>query len=396
MDEEIVIEDELGRDLAVRAPVALGVTPQVGAGELKARLDVIREAMEQAMVRDVDYGVIPGTDKPTLLKPGAEKLAVLFQLDVQLVNEKHFDGGHLTVISKATVYHAPTGARLGFGEGMCSTREKKYAYRQQSRLCPACGAAAIIKGKAEYGGGWVCFKKKNGCGAKYADDDSAITGQTVGQIDNPDLPDSWNTILKMSEKRGRVDAILAVTGASALFTQDIEDAVVPVPGADEAAETDDWVAPKDWPELAKRLGERIGADEAPVWMAELAVKGYAAERIGAVVSNPEVPDETKADLWRRVCRVLHDFDTAEGDVQLRPDHRAFVAGVFHTAFDKALDLDGPAWSLSPTEADSRPQKDAVMGERANAPGEHTTPEDTAGAQPVGGEPVDADGNPIAF
>jgi hypothetical protein len=37
-------------------------------------------------------------------------------------------------------------------------------------VCPKCGAAAIIKGKAEYGGGWVCFKKKGGCGAKFAYD----------------------------------------------------------------------------------------------------------------------------------------------------------------------------------------------------------------------------------
>lgn len=39
------------------------------------------------------------------------------------------------------------------------------------KKCPACGStSAIIKGKAEYGGGWVCFKKKGGCGAKLADD----------------------------------------------------------------------------------------------------------------------------------------------------------------------------------------------------------------------------------
>ena len=32
------------------------------------------------MQRDVDYGVIPGTSKPSLLKPGAEKLLRLFNL----------------------------------------------------------------------------------------------------------------------------------------------------------------------------------------------------------------------------------------------------------------------------------------------------------------------------
>ena len=36
--------------------------------------------------------------------------------------------------------------------------------------CPGCKKqGAIIKGKAEYGGGYVCFGKKGGCGAKFTD-----------------------------------------------------------------------------------------------------------------------------------------------------------------------------------------------------------------------------------
>jgi hypothetical protein len=209
-------------------PSTLGVTPVVKAGELVERLDVIREAMDSAMQRDVDYGVIPGTAKPTLLKPGAEKLSVLFQLDVQLVNEKRWGPeDHLTVISHATAYHVPSGARLGYGEGVCSTRERKYAYRKQERACPACAKPAVIKGKAEWGGGWLCWKKRDGCGAKFGDGDQQIEGQEVGEIDNPDLPDLWNTAVKMAEKRARVDVVLAVTGASALFTQDVEDSQEP-------------------------------------------------------------------------------------------------------------------------------------------------------------------------
>lgn len=36
--------------------------------------------------------------------------------------------------------------------------------------CPSCKkTGTIIKGKAEYGGGYVCFTKKDGCGAKFTD-----------------------------------------------------------------------------------------------------------------------------------------------------------------------------------------------------------------------------------
>ena len=245
-DAEVVEERTVGAPPAVPptpgtaieapTPAGLAVKPGVEAPELVARLDVIREAADNAMEKGVDYGVVPGTDKPTLFKPGAEKLSVLFQLDVQPVNEKMWeDGGHLTVVSRAEVFHAPTGVRLGRGEGLCSTREKKYGKRKQDRACPKCGAEKIKRSKypprdnpsAEPG--WYCFEKIGGCGANFAAADESITSQSVGEVENPDLPDTWNTVVKMAEKRARVNAVLAVTGASALFTQDLED-TAPVEG----------------------------------------------------------------------------------------------------------------------------------------------------------------------
>lgn len=233
LEGEVVDELPAKAEVVTATPRELAVVPEATADDLVKRLEVIRLAMEQSMKEGLDYGVVPGTSgKPSLFKPGAEKLTALFQLDIQVENEQQWDGNHLTVTSRATVFHAPTGTRLGHGEGLCSTREKKYATRRASRVCPSCGVAAIIKGKAEYGGGWVCFKKKDGCGAKYPDGDTAIEGQEVGEIENPDLPDTWNTVLKIGQKRARVDAVLAVTGASALFTQDVEDFVpnTPDPG----------------------------------------------------------------------------------------------------------------------------------------------------------------------
>jgi hypothetical protein len=218
---------ERGAELStqmVRAqpPTTTEITPQATAGELVKRLELIEEAMRTAMKKGIDYGVVPGTDKPGLFKPGAEKLAVLFKLDVQPRNELIWGPGqHLTVISRATVYHAPTGTRLGYGEGICSSQERNRAYRKQERTCPNCEQPAVIKGKEEYGGGYVCWHKKGGCGAKFPDGDQRIESQEIGEIENPDLPDQWNAVDKMSKKRAYVDATLSVTGASAIFTQDI-------------------------------------------------------------------------------------------------------------------------------------------------------------------------------
>lgn len=201
---------------------------------IKHQIQVIQEVMAGAMVKDTHYGVIPGCgDKPTLLKAGAEKLCLTFRLSpTYVVTKTDLGGGHREYEVRCTLTHIPSGSVFGEGVGICSTHESKYRYRKAERTCPSCGKATIIKGKAEYGGGWLCFAKKGGCGAKFGDDDETITSQQVGRVDNPDIADSFNTVLKIAKKRAHVDAVLTATAASDIFAQDLED----LPHAEVAAE----------------------------------------------------------------------------------------------------------------------------------------------------------------
>jgi hypothetical protein len=112
---------------------------------------------------------------------------------------------------------------LNEGVGSASSYESKYRYRNAGRVCPSCGKDTIIKGKQEYGGGWICFAKKGGCGAKWEDGAAEIESQEVGKIQNPDLADVANTVLKMAKKRAQVDCAIALARVSDMFTQDIED-----------------------------------------------------------------------------------------------------------------------------------------------------------------------------
>jgi hypothetical protein len=215
-------------------PIAHSVSGALSAAELQSQFALIQQVAREAMQPGVDYGYIPGTEpkseeerkfkKPALFKPGAEKLLVLFRLgpDYDIV-DKERDGDHLTITSKCTLTHFPTGQRVGSALGSCSTLESKYAYRHGSRACPECGAGSIIKGKEEYGGGYVCFAKKGGCGAKFADGDDRIEGQQIGKVANEDKADQYNTVLKMSNKRALIAATLNATAASAIFSQDILD-----------------------------------------------------------------------------------------------------------------------------------------------------------------------------
>jgi hypothetical protein len=109
------------------------------------------------------------------------------------------------------------------GLGCCSSFEGKYRWRDSKRICPTCHKETIIKGKEEYGGGWLCFKKNGGCGAKFNDDDPVIMDQLIGRVENDDLATIKNTVFKIAKKRAKIDATLAATRSAGRFTQDVGD-----------------------------------------------------------------------------------------------------------------------------------------------------------------------------
>lgn len=216
-----------GKEQAVQLynePKSVHVSDHASIDDLKDQVQVIQQAMKSVMKNDEHFGVIPGTNKPTLLKPGAEKLSLLFRLAPKYaVDRFDMENGHREYEVRCTLVHINTGNFIGEGVGSCSTMEKKYRYRKAGRVCPECGEESIIKGKKEYGGGWLCFQKKGGCGKKWKDGAKEIESQSAGQVENPDIADAYNTVLKMAKKRAHVDAILTATAASDIFTQDVED-----------------------------------------------------------------------------------------------------------------------------------------------------------------------------
>lgn len=195
------------------------------AEKIQRQVNLIQEVMAKVMKEDVHYGKIPGCGpKPTLLKPGAEKLSTTFRLAPYYeIRRGELGDGHREYEITCTLKHINTNMIISQGVGSCSTMEGKFRFRNTEKKCPECGAEAIIKGKKEYGGGWLCFKKKSGCGAKWQDGDAVIEDQADGKTEHDNPADYYNTILKMAKKRAHVDAVLTATAASDIFTQDIED-----------------------------------------------------------------------------------------------------------------------------------------------------------------------------
>jgi len=207
---------------------------------LKSQIEAInrfQELVHRFLIDGQDYGVIPGVSKPGLYKPGAEKITKLLSLaDTYEIMDKVEDWNKplFRYMIKCTLtWH---GEVISEGMGECNSMEAKYRWRDAKPVCPVCGEETIIKGKKEYGGGWLCWEKKGGCGTKWPDGDSSIEKQATGKVPNDDIYSIINTILKMAEKRALVDAALHAGRLSNVFTQDIEDlndneAVGPKPAA---------------------------------------------------------------------------------------------------------------------------------------------------------------------
>jgi hypothetical protein len=227
-------EDAAARESPVDALVRIEPAQFMPAMSIESaveRYNAVTEFVGRVLRRDVDYGVIPGTEKFTLLKPGAEKLTTFFGLSTRFRLLERIEDWTGAAHDGEPFFYYLYRCQLHRGDwlvaeadGSCNSREQKYRWREAQRVCPECQQAAIIRGREEYGGGYVCFRKKGGCGAKFLIGDQAIESQPVGRVPNPDIADQVNTIQKMAQKRSLVAAVLIAVNASEFFTQDVEDA----------------------------------------------------------------------------------------------------------------------------------------------------------------------------
>ena len=180
--------------------------PALTSNELLARVNRIHEVQQKVMKRDVDYGIIPGCQKPSLYKSGAEIILQTFELAAIPEQDDVKDLGSADEIRYrviAPIVHVPTGRVVGHGVGECSSSEDKYKWRkmvcqQEFDETDPTHRRAVWK----HGKGGIPYQAK--------------------QIrTNPS--DLANTILKMAKKRALIDGTMTVTAASRNFTQDVED-----------------------------------------------------------------------------------------------------------------------------------------------------------------------------
>ena len=189
---------EKGKEVAVKEQHSTDVARVI------SRSQKVEEITGSVMKAGMHYGKIPGTPKPSLWKPGAEKLCMTFEFSERIDQVDDLSTDDECRIRTIVGIYSKEGALIAQGIGEASSNEEKYKWRasigdEEFDATPA--DRRRIK-----------FKKDKDTGKIYK----------VKQI-RTEIADERNTIAKMSHKRGFVAGTLIATAASDTFTQDIED-----------------------------------------------------------------------------------------------------------------------------------------------------------------------------
>lgn len=172
------------------------------AQDMKNHVQRIQEVQRSVMKPNVHYGQIPGTNKPTLYKPGSEVLLMAFHIAIEpeIQDLSSPDEVHYRVLARGI--HQTTGITMGVGVGECSSTEEKYKWRKA--VCDEeFEDTPTDRRRLVY---------KRGSSGHY----------TIKQI-RTEAADMRNTCLKMAKKRAQIDFTLTALAASDIFDQDLED-----------------------------------------------------------------------------------------------------------------------------------------------------------------------------
>lgn len=179
--------------------------------ETLKKVKSLQATLKNILVNNHDYGTIPGCgDKPTLLKPGAEKILMAMGLtsNYELIEhtEDFRDKGFFAYTVKCVLLK--NGIKITEGLGHANSKEKKWAKEFVYEKDLDLGADKELLKKKKFNG-------NNGTFYKY-------------EVD-ADANSKANTILKMAKKRAQIDAVLTVASLSEIFTQDFDDLPVEEP-----------------------------------------------------------------------------------------------------------------------------------------------------------------------
>lgn len=167
----------------------------------------IIERVKPLLIEQVDVYTLPGMKKPSLGKPGAEKLAAVFGLRASFKVDTETaqmmgDVGKTYVAYVCTLTH--NGEFAGEGRGATFVELSRTNYKNMNAR-----EFAVVQATLDPSD----YQVKQGQYGQYY----RVKEGTVFD------PLALNKAIKMAQKSAFVDAVIRTTGMSDLFTQDVED-----------------------------------------------------------------------------------------------------------------------------------------------------------------------------
>lgn len=168
--------------------------------QVTSHIDLIQNVVEQVMVRDVHYGIIPGTTKLSLLKAGAEILLTTFQIAIipVVLDKSGKDEARYLVTCKGV--HMQSGRVIGEGIGECTSFEEKHYWKK-------CSQREYDRTAEDYRRIKYSHWYENG---------NLIEREDL-QVRNGTHHDKVNTVLKIAKKRAMVDLAHSCLALGNLF-----------------------------------------------------------------------------------------------------------------------------------------------------------------------------------
>jgi len=186
-------------------------TEELNLDKVKSLAKSLNDFYTSVMQRDVDYSIIPGTSKPSLRKEGAELLSKGFgyRAESQLIDkEMQTDPPYFSFVVKCTLYDK-NGEKVGEALGAANSKELQFAYK------------------------WIPEEKLQVEQKIYGERQKDGKREFRVELEPWEVFGKQNQVLKMADKRAFVAAVLRVTGASRIFTQDLEETQEPEPKAEK-------------------------------------------------------------------------------------------------------------------------------------------------------------------
>lgn len=287
-------------------PVFVDYVPSIvlSLEQMAENLRLLDEIRRKILRPGVDYDAVPGTDKPVLLKPGAERLLQFFGLGhrIQCVDQKEdWDRGFFYYRFKATIVKQYPGNTIVVAECEGSANSKESRYRDR----------------------WVTENKLkelgiSTVGLETRQKEGRYGPYTEYKIENPDPFSLVNTLQKMAIKRALVGATLQATGTSGFFTQDLEDMDVSPSGETKTGHRQEKRSTAKSGNganaSAKAKAIVVNAMKEMRWSWDQLAE-YASDVLGRPIKR--VLQEIQEDEWEKILSALK---TSQGSDDPEPTH----------------------------------------------------------------------------